>query len=432
MLVASEGKSAMALFGRKKKRDGAESISPSTPPAPPGVPAAAYATGDFDVLVRALITQMSGHEVVEVGDDTVSTDGNQCYLGNLRAHWNQREPGEREIWLRNAIHGFHLSALRDMATLDTSMLRPGIRSRFADEHLRVMSAAALGEFPGPEPVLAWRPMSDVCIRVLIWDTPTTMSLVNQAQLDEWGADFDDLWEIALVNLAHDPVEQRAWATIEGCCRMAIPADDYSAERLLIDGYLDTTGIEGDIVLFHPARTVAIVADPADPRSIEIAAGLAIKHANDPYPVSLDAIVGRGTDWRPLSITRDHPAAEAVFQLRVAERHRLYANQADLITRAYGDNGVFPAKLASYESASGVMEIGTWTNTVDTLLPRSTHVGFASVEEEWSFVVPWDAAVGIVGHRMEPTHLYPERIRVHTFPDEGELAQLRAHDISQGG
>ena len=107
----------MGLFGRKKTPPPSPAAGGSTAVA--GVPAEALASGDFEVVVRALASQMSGHPVVELGNDTIGVGDNKHYLGNLRAGWEKRPPGEREIWIRNAIHGFHKSELRNMDTLDT-------------------------------------------------------------------------------------------------------------------------------------------------------------------------------------------------------------------------------------------------------------------------------------------------------------------------
>lgn len=410
----------MGLFGRKKPPPG------PPPPSVPGVPADAMATGDFEVVVRALTAQMSGQPIVELGDDTIGSGNHRTYLGNLRAGWNSRPPGERETWLRNAIHGVHKSELRDMTSLDTSMLRPGIRPRFIAEQMRLMATLSGSPTPGPESAPATRPMAEGMVRLLVWDTPTTMAVVNQGQLDEWGADFDSLWDIAVANLAQDPSID-GWGVAEGCCWQSLNADDYTAERMFIDGYLDSTGLGEHVVLFHPTRTTMLLADLMNPRGIEIAATLALQHINEPNPISRIPIVGRGLHWHPLDLAPGHPAEKLVNQLRVTEAAQLYGQQKELLERVAErtlDDTAFVGSYMAYTTDDGDYGAeAVWGEGVPTLLPRAPHVSVMTEAGE-SISVAWQDLVSIVGHRMEATSHYPERVRVQTFPTSDELARLR--------
>jgi len=128
----------MGLFNRRKKKQN------NTHEVVPGIPDHIVASHDFDVVVRQLIAQMkpADVEMVEAGDDSIQVGQMRHYLGNLRKGWETKEPHEREIWLRNAIHGFYLSQLNDKSTLDLSMLRPGIRSQPRSNLQRANVAAA--------------------------------------------------------------------------------------------------------------------------------------------------------------------------------------------------------------------------------------------------------------------------------------------------
>ena len=165
----------MGLFGRKK------STPPPAVPAVPGVPADAMATGDFEVVVRALASQMSGHPVVEEGNDTIAVGNNRHYLGNLRAGWENRPAGEREIYLRNALHGFHKSELRNMDTLDTSMLRPGIRSQWTANLMLLMTQQ---HSPGAMPDAGAETMGDDDGTAMIIVGGPIFSPETQAKVDE--------------------------------------------------------------------------------------------------------------------------------------------------------------------------------------------------------------------------------------------------------
>ncbi len=72
----------------------------------------------------------------------------------------------------------------------------------------------------------------------------------------------------------------------------------------------------------------------------------------------------------------------------------------------------------------------WTDTVDTLLPKTEWVSLVTVTVSADgtpaygvpCVVPWDA----VAHRLTPaTGVRPTRFRTGSFPREEELAALRS-------
>ena len=416
----------MGLFGRKKTPPPSPAAGGSTAVA--GVPAEALASGDFEVVVRALASQMSGHPVVELGNDTIGVGDNKHYLGNMRAGWEKRPPGEREIWIRNAIHGFHKSELRNMDTLDTSMLRPGIRSQWTAKLMLLMAQEqSPGSLPDPSAVVANRVMADGIVRVLIWDTPTTMSLVNENQIVEWGADFDQLWDIAVANLAND-AKSGGWAAANKTVWISLDEDDYCAERIFVDGHLDATSLGEHVVMFHPHRNIVILADLMDPEGIAIAAELAIQNMNKPNPVSLTPIVGRGLHWHPLQLAAGHPAAEKVAHLCAAEKAQTYGHQKQLLSNIHGEE-IFVASYKAFgHPEHGITSVASWAETVDTLLPRTERIAFVAGinnPEPEIIQVPWATAEAVVGHRMEPTDHCPTRVRVQSFPDANELAALRA-------
>ena len=410
----------MSLFKRRKKS------SPS-PVSVAGIPDEVVATNDFDVVVRQLIRQMAppGDEIVEAGDDSLRVGSTTTYLGNLRKGWEQRKAGEREVWLRDAVHGLFLAQLRDSSTLDTTMLRPGIRAEWYLNLGPLMYAAQRGVEPSRHDV-AYRQLGEGLVRVLLWDTPTTMSLITNQQITEWGADFDQLWAIALQNLAAEPTTD-GWARIGDGCWRPIHSDDYTAERVFIDGYLAPTQLEGEMVMFHPNRTTLLLADPADPASVAIAAQMALERANDANPVTLMPYIGRGLSWRPLELPDQHPAATAVSRLRLGELNGAYSQQKELLSAIHGED-LFIGTYQMFELDGRLETVASWTETVDTLLPKTDLISFVfnlDAEKPSMILVPWDAAAAIVGPRLEPTAHWPERWRVTTFPDAGELAQLAA-------
>ena len=381
---------------------------------------------EFDVVVRQLIKKMtpSGSELVETGNDSIMVAGGQTYLGNLRKGWTQQQPGERYTWLRDAVHGIFLSQLQDQSTLDLSMLRPGLRSEW------YLNAAALGvavqQGSGTwEHGVAHRSVGPGLVRVLLWDTPTTMALITDGQIKDWGSDFDQLWDVAVQNLAADPAEQ-GWGLANDCCWTPLSGDDYTAERMFIDGHLDMTGLTGDVVMFHPNRQTLILADPDDAAGIALAAQIAMSRATDANPITLIPYIGRGLSWRPLTLPANHLAADAVNALRLGELSNTYAQQKELLTAIYDDD-IFVASYTAFQVDERTVTIASWTEGAATLLPRTDLISFVhGLDDEPEVVtVDWDHATEIIGARLEPTNHWPERWRVTSFPSPSELDQLRS-------
>jgi hypothetical protein len=396
----------MGLFGKKK----------------PGAQPAA----DFDVVVRSLVAEMSGDTVTERGNDTIAAGGHETFLGNLRAGWDSRAPDERDQWLRAAVQGLYHAASAPPTGLDVSMLRPGIRSQWMTELPMLLNASRNPERQLDESNrIAARPMADGLSRVLIVDSPTTMTPISNRMLQDWGADFDELWPVAVQNLAAEPFQQ-AWKIANECLWISPNEDDYTAERMFLPGFAESTGIEWPVV-FHPNRTTLMVADLNNPDSVQLGAGLMVQQfTSTPNAVSLTPIVGKGLDWYPLTLQPGHPAIPAVDRLRLLESKQTYDAQKSLLEQIHGED-LFVANFMAYDRPDGdVLTVASWTEGVPTLLPRAQNVSIVADPTGTAdvFHVPWQTAERVVGHLMEPTGYYPERFRVVGFPSPAELEALR--------
>ena len=68
----------------------------------------------------------------------------------------------------------------------------------------------------------------------------------------------------------------------------------------------------------------------------------------------------------------------------------------------------------------------WSNGIDSSLPQAENIAFlVDLEGKDHFVVPWDAAVSVVGSLLEQEpSLMPIRYRVRQFPNAEQLIELR--------
>lgn len=380
---------------------------------------------DFLVEVRRLVDELvpPGTEVAQVDDDSMRVGELVIGLGNLRARWNRLPEDEKLPWLQETLPGLVSPPTIPTRLETTEHLRPGIRPRSMLESARLANLNAEVN-PGAglnRSLIPCQPFGGDLVTVLLWDAPTTMSVVNQAQLDEWGARFVDLLPVAIDNL--EDQRHAGWEAIDGRVWKSLNADDYDGARMLVPGFLDQTGLAGELVVIHPNRNLLVVAAVDDVDGIKTACELALDDIDAPSPISFQPLVGRGDDWRPLVLPGSHPAYGPWRRLTCMSNELNYRGLHQPLQQLVGDD-LF---VSSYQLAEGpdghVASYGTWTEGVPSLLPRTDYIGLVTKRGE-AVTAAWDAVHRLVGPTMEPTEHYPELWRVMSFPDAGDISRLR--------
>lgn len=380
---------------------------------------------DFTNEVRRLIDGIvgPGTEVVRLDDDTMRVGELVIGLGNLRARWNRLPPEEQLPWLEETLPGLVSPPSIPTRLETTEHLRPGIRPRSMLESARLANLNS--EFnPGANPnrsIIPFQPFGGDLVTVLLWDAPTTMSVVNQSQLDEWGARFDHLLPVAIDNLEDQP--QAGWRSDDGRVWTSLNADDYDGARMLVPGFLEQTGLSGELVVINPNRNllVAVAVDDAD--GIRTACELTLADLDAPSPISFQPLVGRHDDWRPLILPSSHPAYAPWRRLTCLSNELNYRGLHHPLQQLVGDD-LFVSSYQLAEGADGlVSSYGTWTEGVPSLLPRTDYIGLVTHHGE-AVTAPWETVHRLVGTVMEPTDHYPELWRVMSFPDTAAINRLR--------
>ena len=245
---------------------------------------------DFDTAIRFLLAKYApdGVPVTEGDNDSLFVGDRRTNLGNLRQRWSELDQIDRFPWLEASIAD--VSAQTDRADeLDLSRLRPGVRSRAFLEIAPLMAVIQQGHFDDSYKIPS-RPLAGDLEWVLIWDTPQTMSAVNNGQLEGWGKDFDTLFEVARSNFAVEPIQE--WGVMDKRVFMPASADDYLGSQVFLPGGLDALPFSEERVVFHPTRTSVVIASASDPDGIAMAAGMTRELAGSAGPASLSPVVGR--------------------------------------------------------------------------------------------------------------------------------------------
>lgn len=379
----------------------------------------------FDQELHRLLGELvaPGTPVVRLDEDTVQVDALYIGLANLRAKWHQLDPAERAPWLRDTLPAL-ISPPDIPARLDTTKpLRPGLRPRSMLEAARLanLSNEVYPERVHGRALIPHEQFGGDLMTVLLWDTPTTMSVIDQAQLDDWSARFEDLLPVAIDNL--DDQAHVGWTSIYKQTYASLDEDDYAGSRMLVPGYLGLTGLSGELVVLHPNRSRLIVAAVDDARGIAKACEHALDELGAPSPVSLQPLVGKPGQWRPLVLPQSHPAHEMWQRLVCLNGQMIHNSLRQALQTLLGED-VLVAAHDVVQAANGTYRsITTWTEGVPSLLPRTDLIRLVTARGQ-TITAPWTEVKELVGPLMEPTEHYPELWRVVYFPHDRDLAQLR--------
>lgn len=378
----------------------------------------------FDVEVDRLLAEFADPRtpIERLDDDRVKVGDLQIALSNLRAKWNQLDAATRLPWLRATLPAL-VSPQPIPARLETTRpLRPGIRSRSMLEAARLANLTNVVDADRfhHRSLIPHHTFGADLVTVLLWDTPATMSVIDQDQLDDWSAHFEDLLPVAIDNLEELP--DSGWTSVYKQVYSSLDEDDYAGARMLRPGYLDSTGLSGELVVLHPNRCRLLVAAVDDARGIAKACERVFEEIGAPSPVSLRPLVGRPGQWRPLVVPPSHPAHEMWQRLCHLNDQMLHNSMRQPLQTLLGHDVLVAGHDVVEQGDRSYRSITTWTEGVPSLLPRTDLIKLVN---EWgSVTAAWDEVRQLVGPLMEPTEHYPELWRVVDFPRPQDLTKLR--------
>ncbi|PIM51312.1 hypothetical protein CS062_20445 [Roseateles chitinivorans] len=266
------------------------------------------------------------------------------------------------------------------------------------------------------------------VAILGLDAPESTARVGQGMLDKWGVSFDTAFDDALDNLRGLP-EDLGWQQIAPGLWQGAWNDSYEPSRLLLPDLIYRSGVAHPVAMV-PLRHVLLVADEND------IAGLALMAA---MCKQLRQEHSRWLSFRPLRLVErtwlpfeaPEPLRQMFQELISVEDSEDYSAQKRLLEQRGPQDASAPfvgsAQLVQFKDSERVVSYSVWSDGVDTLLPHTDLVAFASLDQpDQSMIVSWADAVRIAGHYMQPVDgLHPPRMRVNIFPNADEQAQLNA-------
>jgi hypothetical protein len=205
-----------------------------------------------------------------------------------------------------------------------------------------------------------------------------------------------------------------------------PADGHASSRLLLPEKIAALPVKGEPVAMVPVRSMLLVAGSEDKNGLLTMAGAAAEAltlSRDPLSAQpLRLTNGTWSDFTP-----DATEYASLRDLMRGQHLREYAEQKELLDQLHAqqDDDIFVANYAPMQDRRTGRAFGMtfWADGMSSLLPRADVIAFKPMDEV--ILVPWEAAMPIVGHHMTPTDDYPIRFRVDSFPSVEELDRLRA-------
>jgi hypothetical protein len=152
------------------------------------------------------------------------------------------------------------------------------------------------------------------------------------------------------------------------------------------------------------------------------------HFKQGHPVSPDLYVLENGKWS-IYVPEDASLREMWLATRRQRNAIDYDQQKKIIDELHEqeDIDIFVAGYKLLERKDGkTFGVCVWTKDVDSSLPQADNIGFVVDPEAGDmFMVPWDAAVPIVGSLLEEEpEFVPVRYRAREFPSDAQVRELR--------
>ncbi|MFM9841399.1 MAG: hypothetical protein ACKVOI_00365 [Dongiaceae bacterium] len=359
---------------------------------------------------RIIIQQDSGTKV-------------HSYLDNARRDFCRASTADRFDVLLSYVAASVAAAEGAGSSADADNLMPAVRGR---SYFAFMDLQSMLDGNEPADFDSVQSLGSDIVVQIAGDSETAVVFLTSDGIAETRMSPSQALQAALTNLRKR--SSARWLEVGDGLYVSSWHDSYDASRLLLTDMIRQLSLKGDPVAMAPDPDTLIVTGSDDIANLQAMAKLARRHLEEATrPLSGFAVALRGDQW--VDFLPDDPALRALNELRRERLSLDYAQQQEMLQRLFGED-VFVAtyQLWEHKGQNEILSAATWTKDVKTLLPQTDHLSFVNLEDQRVFVVPWPDAERIVGDRMKKTEWYPPRIEVESFPDAGELAELKKHEL----
>jgi hypothetical protein len=211
-------------------------------------------------------------------------------------------------------------------------------------------------------------------------------------------------------------------------------DNYDPSRMLHTDFIRDHEVVGDPVVMIPNRDTLLLAGSGDADALGKLAAMTEEAYENPRSISGMAFrMGADDQWIPFLPSENEPHYEKFKKLQVKSIGSDYTDQAEALNALHEKTGkdIFVASFSALRTkdTGGIRSYCVWSEGVVAFLPKTDDIFFfrakGSDHGEIVATVPWEQAQAVLGQRIKPVGLYPERYLVEGFPTEEQFALLRS-------
>ncbi len=346
-----------------------------------------------------------------------------------REYCSQRGARRRET-LNNYIAALCENQRSRALPLDEArpLLLPVIRSRGMIEELRLHQVRTEGDDLDFSPV--YLPMGDDAVVLLAIDHPESTATLVQGPDKSWGITLEEGLAIALTNL-RDTTADSFVEVVPGLFR-GDWNDSYDISRIFLPDVLERLPLKGRPVFMVPSRETLLVTGDHDGHALAAMVELGLQAASEGRAISTGLYCYE--DGKVATYPVQHPLLQArLARMRYLTTKSEYDTQKHALDLIHQENStdIFVANYQLYaaqEDPDLLFSIASWTEGVDSLLPRVDRLVLVRPNEDCSDAetraVSWEQAMALLGDLLEEAPgFYPPRYRTLGFPEPSRAELL---------
>jgi len=350
-------------------------------------------------------------------------DGGVIYLNNLYTDYCQAQPAQRREQITHFALAVASTGGDKPATLDEVQPRllPILRRLGGVDLARIERGDLSKKL---EDTMVWAPFSPTLGAAVAIDSDHAIAQMSPDDLERWGIDFEQAFEIAVDNLRHKAAP--TFFELGPGLHASNYRDFYDASRIFLHELAWQLPLNGDPVAMVPNRTSLLVCGASDAGALEQMIDTARRVLREQSrPLSAEMFRLHEKTWSPWT-----PAGQAgplLATLQCEEKAVDYNDQQEALKKAHEDTGidVFVAKhnLLQREADGLLVSFAVLPKGVDTWLPEADLVFLLEAEGAAPTIVQWADFMQHATHLLERLPLVVPRWKVLGYPEGTCLQQL---------
>ncbi len=278
--------------------------------------------------------------------------------------------------------------------------------------------------------LVTRPLSDILVTALAWDSADAVLYPDPSHLTKWNLTQNDAFEFAQDNLRR--ISQKKFDEHSPGVFFGGFEDFHDATRMCLPELFHRLPVNGAPVATAANRTDIFVTGDRDLDGLAMLAALTVNSYDPNRPLYPGPLILKEDSWHKFETDEIPEIATPFGQLTRNYWADVFNEQRSYLMEKLEEEGdlayVATASVFTHENRPEGALNAAWTEGIDILLPEIEFVAFISDEiiaREKLVMVPWSLVKEELGELIEPTDYRPARYRASSFPSAEAIADMFA-------